>query len=210
MQKAYDQEVATTRGAPIGRPRGFDADEALGRALLVFWEQGYEGASLTDLTNAMGITRTSMYAAFGNKEELFRKALQRYTEGPAAYGAQALEEPTAQQVAAALLNGSVRASTQPGAPTGCLGVQGSLAAGHLGETARAILTAWRNNGSVRLQERFQRAIDEGDLPPDSDPGLLARYITTVANGIAVQAASGVNRDDLQQVADTALRDWPPA
>lgn len=76
--------MAVTRRAPIGRPRGFDADDALERALLVFWKQGYEGASLADLTTAMGITRTSMYAAFGNKEELFRKALERYTAGPPA------------------------------------------------------------------------------------------------------------------------------
>ena len=104
--------------APAGRPRGFDAEEALERALVVFWRQGYEGASLTDLTGAMGITRTSMYAAFGNKEELFRKALDRYTEGPGAYVARALEEPTARAVAAALLNGAVRATTRPGYPTG--------------------------------------------------------------------------------------------
>ena len=202
--------MARNQKAPVGRPRGFNVDEALERALLVFWEHGYEGASLTDLTSAMGITRTSMYAAFGNKEELFRKALQRYTEGPAAYGAHALQEPTARQVATAFLNGSVRATTHPGCPTGCLGVQGSLAAGDLGRTARAVLTAWRNDGCSRLQERFQRAVDEGDLPPDTDPGLLARYIMTVANGIAVQAASGVSRDNLQQVADTALRNWPLA
>lgn len=117
--------METRQKASIGRPRGFDADEALEQAMRVFWEQGYEGAGLTDLTNAMGITRTSMYAAFGNKEALFRKALERYTEGPASYGARALEEPTARQVATAFLNGSVRATTRPDCPAGCLGVQGS-------------------------------------------------------------------------------------
>jgi hypothetical protein len=104
----------------------------------------------------------------------------------------------------------VRATTRPGYPTGCLGVQGSLAAGDPGRTARDALTAWRNDGCSRLHDRFQRAVDEGDLPPGTDPGLLARYVMTVANGIAVQAASGVSRDDLQKVADTALRNWPPA
>lgn len=120
--------METRQKAPIGRPRGFDTDEALERAMRVFWEQGYEGASLTDLTNAMGITRTSMYAAFGNKEELFRKALERYAEGPASYVPRALREPSARQVATAFLDGSVRATTRPGCPTGCLGVQASLAA----------------------------------------------------------------------------------
>ncbi|MFE9684410.1 TetR/AcrR family transcriptional regulator [Streptomyces sp. NPDC002701] len=200
-----------TRGkAPIGRPRGFDIDEALERAVRVFWEKGYEGAGLTDLTNAMGITRTSMYAAFGNKEELFRKALARYTEGPASYADRALREPTARQVAAAFLSGSARATTSPGCPTGCLGVQGALAAGEAGRTARDALVVWREEAVDLLRERFGRAVDEGDLPPDADPGLLARYLMTVANGIAVQAAGGATRDELQHVADMALASWPSA
>jgi len=202
--------VASVQTVPIGRPRGFDADEALARATRVFWEQGYEGASLADLTAAMGITRTSMYAAFGNKGDLFRKALERYTEGPASYAARAVREPTAQQVATAFLHGSVRATTQPGSPIGCLGVQGSLAAGAHGREAREVLILWREQGTSRLRERFQRAVDEGDLSPGADPGLLARYVMTVSNGIAVQAASGATRDELQQVADAALRSWPPA
>jgi AcrR family transcriptional regulator len=158
----------------------------------------------------MGITRTSMYAAFGNKEDLFRKALERYAEGPASYGARALREPTARQVATAFLNGSIRATTRPGCPTGCLGVQGSLAAGDPGSNARDDLIAWRNEHTSLLRDRFKQAVDEGDLPPDTDPDLLARYLMTVANGIAVQAASGATRTHLQQVADMALQSWPPA
>ena len=198
-----------TRKAPIGRPRGFDADEALEQAMTVFWEQGYEGACLTALTSAMGITRKSMYAAFGNKEELFRKALERYTQGPAAYAARALEKPSAREVAAAFLTGSVRTTTRPGYPAGCLGVQGSLAAGESGRAARDALIAWRDDGGTRLRHRFQRAVDEGDLPPGADPELLARYLMTVSNGIAVQATGGATRSELQQVADAALRNWPP-
>ncbi|MFF3275393.1 TetR/AcrR family transcriptional regulator [Streptomyces chrestomyceticus] len=202
--------METRQKGPIGRPRGFDTDAALEQAMRVFWEQGYEGASLTDLTNAMGITRTSMYAAFGNKEDLFHKALERYSEGPASYGARALQEPTARQVATAFLNGSVRTTTQPDCPSGCLGVQASLAAGAPGRNARDALVAWREEGIAQLRDRFRQAVAEGDLPPDADPGLLARYIMTVANGIAVQAAGGATRDDLQQVADMALRAWPSA
>ncbi|MET8454220.1 TetR/AcrR family transcriptional regulator [Streptomyces sp. NPDC005209] len=200
--------MESKRAASVGRPRGFDVDEALERAVLVFWAQGYEGASLDDLTAAMGITRTSMYRAFGNKEDLFRKALERYTEGPASYFARALGRATAREVAAACLGGAVRSTTQPDCPAGCLGVQGSLAAGGAGRQARDILTAWREEGAVHLRHRFQRAVDEGDLPADADPGLLARYLMTVANGIAVQAAGGTARDELQLVADMALRNWP--
>ncbi|MFS8204381.1 TetR/AcrR family transcriptional regulator (plasmid) [Streptomyces sp. CWNU-52B] len=197
------------RKAAIGRPRGFDADEALERAVRVFWEQGYEGASLTDLTDAMGITRTSMYAAFGNKEELFRKALERYTEGPASYVARALREPTALEVATAFLGGSVRATTRPGHPTGCLGVQAALAAGDPGRTIRDLLVAWRDEAVDQLRDRFRQAVEEGDLPAGTDAQALARYLMTVGNGIAVQAAGGTAREDLQRVADTALRNWPP-
>lgn len=202
--------MESRRTAPLGRPRGFDADEALDRAVLVFWAHGYEGASLDDLTAAMGITRTSMYRAFGNKEDLFRKALQRYTEGPASYVARALSRPTAHQVAAAFLDGAVRSTTRPECPAGCLGVQGALATGDSGRPARDTLAAWREEGTAYLRDRFQRAVDEGDLPAGTDAGLLARYLMTVANGIAVQAAGGTGHDELQLVADLALRAWPPA
>lgn len=200
--------MQTGHSGPIGRPRGFDTDEALERAMLVFWEHGYEGASLAMLTGAMGISTTSMYAAFGNKEELFRKVLERYTDGPSAYLARALEEPTALGVATAVLAGVVRTTTQPAHPHGCLGVQGALVSGDSGRGVRDLLVAWRNNGCGLLRERFQRAVGDGDLPAGADAGLLARYVTTLAFGIAVQAASGVGRDELQAMADAALRNWP--
>src|SRR6266540_6271464 len=156
----------------------------------------------------MGISTTSMYATFGNKEELFRKALERYTEGPSAYLARALEEPTALGVATAILAGTVRTTTRPAHPHGCLGVQGALATSDSGRGVRELLVAWRNNGCCGVRERFQRAVDDGDLPPETNPALLARYVTTLAFGIAVQAASGVGRDELQEMADAAVRNWP--
>ncbi|MFF4035090.1 TetR/AcrR family transcriptional regulator [Streptomyces sviceus] len=200
--------METKRSSPMGRPRGFDTDEALERAMLVFWEHGYEGASTACLTNAMGISTTSMYAAFGNKEELFRKALKRYTEGPSAYLARALEEPTALDVATAILAGAVRTTTRPAHPHGCLGVQGALSTSDSGQEVRDLLVAWRTDGYSCVRDRFRRAVEAGDLPAGTDPALLARYVTTFAYGIAVLAASGVGRDELQKLADTALRNWP--
>src|SRR5215211_3297202 len=112
-----------------GRPREFNADQALDKALKVFWKKGYEGASLPELTRAMGINRPSLYAAFGNKEGLFRKALDRYAEGPAAYVGEALAEPTARGVAERLLRGAAELLAGPRSPRGCLLVQGALACG---------------------------------------------------------------------------------
>jgi AcrR family transcriptional regulator len=175
----------------------------------VFWEHGYEGASLATLTVAMGISSTSMYAAFGNKEELFRKAFERYTEGPSAYLARALEEPTALGVATAILAGTIQTTTRPTGPNGCLGVQGALATSDTGHAARDMLVTWRDSGYSQLRERFERAVEDGDLPPDADPALLARYVTALAYGIAVQAASGVSRGELQDMVDSCLRTWPP-
>lgn len=199
----------TRKSAPIGRPRGFDADEALEKAMLVFWQNGYEGASLPDLTEAMGISRTSMYAAFGNKEELFRKALVRYADGPASYGAEAVAEPTAREVATVFLNGAVRSATLPGYPTGCLSLRASLIGGEGGHVIRELLADWRNETSAMLQKRFQRAVDEGDLPAGIDPALLTRYVMTIGNGVAVQAAGGAPRDELQLIVDAVLHSWPP-
>lgn len=196
--------------AQLGRPRAFDAQEALEKAMTVFWSQGYEGATLTDLTEAMGVSRKSLYAAFGPKEQLFRQALQRYSEGPASYVQEALQAPSAREVAAAFLSGAVQATTQFGRPAGCLGVQGALAAGETGQVARDVLTEWRVGGHALLRRRFQRAIAEEDLPADADADFLARYIMTIVNGIAVQAATGATCEQLQRLADIALRCWPPS
>ncbi|MEW2452163.1 TetR/AcrR family transcriptional regulator [Streptomyces parvulus] len=199
----------TQGSAPIGRPRGFDVDEALENAMRVFWQNGYEGASLSDLLHAMGISRTSMYVAFGNKEELFRKALARYTHGPASYGVEAVAEPTARQVATVFLHGEVRCSTLPGYPTGCLSLRASVLGSEDGQAIRDLLAAWHDETATLLSERFRRALDEGDLPSQTDPELLAKYVMTIGGGVAIQAAGGVERTDLQLIVDAVLQNWPP-
>jgi AcrR family transcriptional regulator len=193
---------------PKGRPREFDVEKALGRALKVFWRKGYEGATLPELTRAMGINRPSLYAAFGNKEGLFRKALDRYAEGPAAYVREALNEPTARAVAERLLGGTIDLLTRPRNPRGCLLVQGALACGEAAEAVRRELVARRLAGDAALRQRFERALADGDLPADADPADLARYVVTVIRGMAVQAAGGASREELRRVAEMALRAWP--
>lgn len=191
-----------------GRPREFNAEQALDRALSVFWQKGYEGASLPDLTAAMGINRPSLYAAFGNKETLFRLAMERYVSGPAAYFGEALDEPTSRKVVERVLQGAIDLVTGAATPRGCFLVQGALACGETAEPAREAMAKGRNAGIARLKKRFERAAAEGDLPRDCDPGDLARYVATVVHGMSVQAASGATRQQLQRVAKLALRTWP--
>jgi len=193
---------------PKGRPREFDVEKVLDRALKVFWRKGYEGASLSQLTKAMGINRPSLYAAFGNKEALFRKALDRYAEGPAAYVREALDQPTARAVAERLLGGTIDVLTDPRNPRGCLMVQGALACAEAAESVRRELAARRAASEAAVRRRFERARAEGDLPADSDPADLARYVVTVLRGMAVQAAGGAGREELRRVAEMALRAWP--
>lgn len=190
---------------PSGRVRQFDCDEALDRAMEVFWKRGFEGATLDELTAAMGINRPSLYAAFGNKEELYRKVLDRYRSGPVAFVAEALAKPTAREVAEALLRGTVRMLTDKTHPGGCMVVQGTLACGAGAEGVRQEVLAIRDEGLGAIRERFERAVKEGDLPKDTDCTALARYVTTVMNGLAVQPMC---KAELNRVVELAMRAWP--
>ena len=149
---------------PSGRTRQFDVDEALDRALEVFWARGYEGATLPELTRAMGINRPSLYAAFGNKEQLFRKALERYQTGPMSFLTEALRKPTARAVVEAIFSGFVRMQRDRDKARGCLVVSGALACGEEAETVRRELAQLRQAIVTALRERFERAVEDGDLP----------------------------------------------
>ncbi|MER6272436.1 TetR/AcrR family transcriptional regulator [Streptomyces sp900105755] len=194
--------------AERGRPRGFDADAALDRAVEVFWRQGYEGASLSDLTEAMGINRTSMYAAYGNKEELFRRAVARYAEADMAYARDALTRPTAYAVIEAFLRANADALTRADRPPGCLSVQGGLAEGGDNGHIAGFLAESRLAGERALADRLARAVKEGDLPADTDPRALARYVMVVSEGNAVHATAGAGRAALHATVDIALRAVP--
>ncbi len=191
----------------VGRPREFDVDAALDAAMRLFWHKGYEGTSLSDLTEAMGVNRPCLYAAFGNKEELFRKALDRYAEVRGPITSAALARPTARGVAEALLSGSAEALAQPEHP-GCLLVQAALACGDGAEAIRRELNVRRGAAVETLRQRFERAQAAGDFPPGAEPADLARYVVTVINGMAVQAAGGAGAEELRRVAEIALGAWP--
>jgi AcrR family transcriptional regulator len=189
----------------VGRPRGFDVDEALEKAMKVFWQKGYEGASLSDLTEAMGINRPSLYAAFGNKEELFRKALDRYGEGPASYLGKSLAEPTARKVIESLLNATIDILGDPKNPRGCLAVQSALACGDDSDSACREARSRRLKAQHIIRERFERARAEGDLPRNIDPADLARYVGILTYGLSVQASNGAKRDEMRRAIAIALK-----
>ncbi len=192
---------------PVGRPRNFDLDQALESAMQVFWKKGYEGTSLPDLTEAMGINRPSLYAAFGNKEELFRKVIDRYVAGPASCMQRALQAATAREVAQGWLQSALEMQTQ-GDNRGCLVVNGAVIGSDASESIRKELIARRAFGESKLRERLEQAQASGDLPANASPADLARYITTVIQGMSIQAAAGATRAQLQSVIDLAMRSWP--
>jgi AcrR family transcriptional regulator len=199
---------SSTPPRKTGRPRSFDEDAALEQAMQVFWEKGYEGSSLQDLTDAMGMNRPSLYAVFGNKENLFRMAAERYRAGHEPQFIAALMEPNARAVVSRLLRDTADAQTEDGKPHGCLVINGALACGEEAMPIRTSLAERRAEQKDLLCERFERARREGDLPADACPVQLARYVMTVSNGMAVQAVDGATRQQLHEVVDQVLRSWP--
>lgn len=189
----------------MGRPREFDAETALDQAMEVFWRHGYEGATIAQLTEAMGINPPSLYACFGNKEGLLKAALDRYTKLRNVWMDEVVAAPTARDVAERMLMGIAEKQTDPANPPGCLLVQGGIACGTGSENVPFELAARRAENEDQLRERFVRAKAEGDLKPTSDPAALARYVSAVSVGMGVMASSGSDRDALRQVASVAVQ-----
>lgn len=192
-----------------GRPRSFDSDKALDQAMRVFWEKGYEGASIADLTAAMAINPPSLYAAFGNKEALFRKALDRYVASKVVFWREALAAPTARDAVETLLRGSADQLTAE-CNRGCFMIKGSLTCGEAASALQKEMAAHRAQGEAALRQRFELAAEQGDLPADAEPASLARYVMAVAQGMSLQAAGGASGKQLQQIVDVALLAFPPA
>ena len=191
-----------------GRPRSFDTDKALDRAMHVFWRKGYDGTSLSDLTKAMRINAPSLYAAFGNKAALFGKVIDRYAAGPGRYVSKALDAPTARAMVEHLFKGVVGLQVAKNHPGGCLLVQGAVSAGDKASRVRKEATARLAKTEGAIRRRLERAKSERDLPRHANPADLARYIMAILDGIAVAGATGASRKKLQAIAEVALRAWP--
>jgi len=193
-----------------GRPRSFCTDTVLDRAMSVFWRRGYEGASLAELTEAMGINPPSLYAAFGNKEGLFRAVLERYDARRQALMDRVLAAPDSASVARLFLEGvaNFSADMEGRSPPGCLLVQGGLSCSDA--DIPEVLAQHRAEKERLLRERFERDLRAGVLPENADPATLARYLVTVANGMCVQASAGATAKELAEVVDVALAAWPGA
>jgi AcrR family transcriptional regulator len=189
----------------MGRPRGFDADQALDQAMEVFWRHGYEGATIAQLTDAMGINPPSLYAAFGSKEGLLKAALDRYSTRRAAVMEEIVAAPTAREVAERYLMRTADSHTDPANPPGCLLVQGGLACGVGSENVPFELAAHRAQTEAQLRDRFVQAKAEGDLTSTADAAALARYLSAVTAGMGVMASSGADREALRQVAVVSLK-----
>jgi AcrR family transcriptional regulator len=192
----------------VGRPRTFNQEQALDRAMHVFWEKGFEGASMHDLTSAMGIQPASLYAAFGNKEAMFELALAHYLAGPASFMSAALEESSAYAVAERILRQTAEFLTARRARYGCMTIQAALVGGKETRGVRQKLIRLRLRAQNALRRRFEQSKSDGELPEHVDAAALADLITCVFQGMTVQAIDGADREQLLRIAKTALRAWP--
>jgi AcrR family transcriptional regulator len=194
--------------AARGRPRAFDRATALHRAMEVFWESGYDGASMTDLTSAMGINSPSLYAAFGCKEALFREAVAYYNETEGAAVAAALRDvPTAREAIAEVMRHQVISYTEPDKPRGCMIVLAATTSTDRSQTVHEHLAEWRMATEDDFRRRIERGIADGDVPAHVDAATVAAFYNTVNQGMAIQARDGADRSKLSAIAESAISAW---
>lgn len=188
-----------------GRPIGFDKDAALEAAMLLFWERGFEGTSMADLTQAMGLNPSSIYAAFGDKHSLFSLAVRRYLETRAQYAAEALAEPTLDKVIRGLFEKTVSFLTTPGHPSTCMTLAGSMGCSIDATPAKDLMTEIRKQNEVDIKARLLRARKNGELAKDINVDDYTRFISLMLAGLSVQAANGASKVELKRTAEMAVK-----
>jgi AcrR family transcriptional regulator len=198
-------KVMKTGNGKTGRPIGFDKDVAIEAAMLLFWEHGYEGTSMADLTQAMGLNPSSIYAAFGDKHALFQLAVKRYMEKRAQYAVRALEEPTLEKFLRALFSNTVAFLTTPGHPPTCMTLAGAVGCSLSATPARDLMTAIRKQNQAAIKERLLEARKNGELSKEISVDDYARYLSTITAGLSIQAANGATKAELKRTAQMALR-----
>jgi len=192
----------------LGRPRAFDKEATLEKVVDVFWTHGYEGSSMATLTAATGLSKPSLYAAFGDKEQLFKAAFARYRARQTEFASKALAHPQVRAGVESLLLGLVDRQTQAGKPHGCLMVHGNLVGTPESRQVREELQLHRRAVVSKLRERLRKAQAEGDFPASVDAADYALFITTLIQGLAVQAAGGASRKSLHRVVKLGMQAWP--
>lgn len=192
-----------------GRPRSFDRQEALRKAMELFWAKGYGNTSIAELSEAMGVAPPSLYAAFGDKEGLFREAVGFYceSEGTDIWAAFS-QAPTAQQAVETFLIRSAHSFTRRGRPRGCMIVLSGLHDDADQNRTREDLKAHRRHNLLTIHQRLAEGAAAGELPDEADVNALARFYLTVQEGMSVQARDGASRQDLLDVVNTAMAAWP--
>jgi AcrR family transcriptional regulator len=194
-----------TGNGKTGRPIGFDKDAALEAAMLLFWERGFEGASMAELTQAMGLSPSSIYAAFGDKQALFSLAVRRYLNTRAQYATEALQEQTLERVIRALFDNTVAFLTTPGHPPSCMTLAGAMGCGVDAAPARDLLTEVRKQNERAIRARLLAARKSGELSKDINVDDYTRYLSSILAGLSVQAANGSTKAELRRTAEMALR-----
>lgn len=192
-----------------GRPRSFDRDTALEKALRAFWEHGYETTSIADLTRAMGIAAPSLYAAFGDKKTLFEEVVEVYVRRYGGFIGRALaEESTARSAVGRVLREAAVEYTEPGRPPGCLVINAAVNAAPASAEVTEALRGMREENVHALTSRIRAGVEAGELPEETDAAALARFVGAVLQGMSQQARDGAGREELEAVAAIAMRAWP--
>ena len=194
-----------TGNGKTGRPIGFDKDAALEAAMLLFWERGYEGTSMADLTQAMNLNPSSIYAAFGDKQALFSLTVQHYMATRAQYAVEALDQPTLEKVIRALFDKTVEFLTTPGHPPTCMTLAGAMGCSVDAAPARDLMKEIRKRNEIAIKERLLKARKSGELPAGMNVDDYTRYLSSILAGLSVQAANGSTRPELKRISQMALR-----